>query len=405
MIVLGINQFIKNIRNSIMPIIQLIAMFFVGIIMFSAYEEQNSLFRGLNGVIDETGRYILSTNVSYGMHNKLKSVDRATYILQHSEKGEENEYYYVYTYDDKIIKYNPAIKKGKSVDEGKPKENVIRIVVTEENPLSKKLGETVEFMEEGEGNSVSNKDVKYMINGVIDSDENLFGINRNLDLTGNQNYLNCYTTERDEFGENSYVILANYEDYINAFKASDGYSCGVVAIFDYEDNITESDIKYNDQILSKEYDIKFKSDMIDCESIYSQSKKMNTVKNAPILVIFLVIFIYSMISLIVTGVLTVIKEKRNYAIYFICGNSWKKSFEISIIHRFVELFLGLIITIGIVFPVKDIVSRWGFNIELSLMVIISILTLFIIMLFITTLGPMLMLRRIEPVVLFRNNEV
>lgn len=384
MFVLGINQFIKNIRKSIIPIFQVMVLFITGALLISVYSEQSRVYKGLKGKIDSTS-WVIQAGFMPREIETLKGVDS---VLGLKTTESNNNTVSIISYDTREITYMPRLIRGKGFDKTKGTDGVIRAFVSDKSPWNNQIGEKIEV-----GGRI------FKIQGVFSSDELLFGLEGLLKLDGTENYLNCFSTEDEH---KKHIILAEYGDFEREI-GEEWYYTGKI-IVDCRDDISDEDLEFNKTEFEKS-GIQENVNMIGGKEVYDNSKEMINAKLGPLYVIFALALMYSLISLIVDGTLTVQYEKRNYAIYFITGNSWKNTVFVGLVHRGIEILISFLGFILLLLPVKRMVSSLGYEIILNKVVIVSLILIAFFILIITTLVPFLILKKIKPVTLFRNNEV
>ena len=76
MIILGLSEFIRNIKRNILIIVQMVAVYIIAIFTVSAFEEQYRLMDGVSGVFDDTGMIVLKSSISSGDYLNIDEMEK-----------------------------------------------------------------------------------------------------------------------------------------------------------------------------------------------------------------------------------------------------------------------------------------------------------------------------------------
>lgn len=230
MFVLGLNEFIRNIKRNLFVIVQMILIYMISIFVVSAFEEQYSLYGGMSGFLDDTGVMLYPQTIKQPPENDLKYEIPTRDDLMDNLKCIKNIEttsirYELYTYEDsgedgktdiniiasnpELVKYRPPISEGKWCDEEPHKEGVINVVVSNNVPFSLELGQIFEL-----------NGFKYYIAGFFDSSELVYGSTTNcIHSLQEMNYLDFYQSvdyinERNAMSGNlpMTLFIASYDD-------------------------------------------------------------------------------------------------------------------------------------------------------------------------------------------------
>lgn len=393
---LGFSEFIRNIKKNIFVIIQLCILYIVTIFMVSTILEQMRLYNGIKGFVDDTGIIIYSDKTfdeskealdiqNIDIKKELVKVERVEYPLMYGEIGREAIL--------KMVVYNPEYRmklvSGKDCYSTKPKEGYIRAMSCKSSGIKK--GQTYECY-----------GYKFYITGLYDADEMVYGYSR---IKGtDSDYKLFYDTYRNIYGKgnekNQLLFVVNYED---AVRENAGFFNGIIAI-DYEDDITDEQISKNQEILNDKYGLFYNSNYINSENVYNNTKKVMKLKLTPLVIAFVIVFVYSLFSLITSSAISFSYEQRNYGIYFLTGNTWKNTILLTIVHWGIAIGSSLFIAVclSLILGKTGILS--DFNLEFSLIQIGVIAGIIVIQLLMALIIPWRMLRKTEPVTIIKESE-
>lgn len=399
MFILGIKEFIRNIRRNILVIIQMVAVYVIALFTVSAFEEQYRLMDGVSNVFDDTGMIVLRHAISSDeflnadvLEEILIKVDSIEYSINYNL--EKNGYSMVLcSYNPRNITYRPELIEGQWCDDAPHEEGVINAVVSTNMPFGQEIGEKVEI----EGHT-------FKITGIVDTKEMIYGASSRFKYT-ESSYLDYYQPI-SEFENNGGLIMASYEDIqkYSPYNTKISSVWGYIATIDFADDITQKEIEYNMRQMAERYGYAEGSEMMLTDQMYDYSWRLIMTKIMPMLMLLFVIILVLIVSLIISGTINVLYERRNYGIYFICGNNWKNTFKFSLVNWFIMAVTSLIIASGVCVFVytKGIIK--GLILSFTGMHIWSILGLTIAMLVIAVFIPYIKLRRIQPVSILKEND-
>ena len=410
---LGTSEFIRNIKRNLLVILQMTIVYCLAIFAVSSYVEQLRLFDGIKGFFDETGVIIQHVSDNYGaveglarpteesLRKDLIKVDNIVtyyrYQMGLGDKKEENDFYIV-AYDLDLIEFRPKLLEGKWCDDYEHTDGVINIVISDSFLYDLDVGETFEHF-----------GITYRVTGIYDDSELTIAYDEQLPLKSNVgSYYNYYQSIR-EMNENeilsnlkvTYIVYGSYEDLVN--EEIEPLNNTMITI-DYEDDISEEEVETNRNVLMEKYGYRFNRDATDTEPIYDYSIRLLSIKIIPMLVIFIVIFLVSATCLINAGALNVLREKKNYGVYFICGNNWKNTLCLSLINWLCISATSILLAISICFIMKTHKAFENIALSFSLEHVIVIIAISIIMLMLALALPYSMLKKLQPVSILKDND-
>ena len=120
-------------------------------------------------------------------------------------------------------------------------------------------------------------------------------------------------------------------------------------------------------------------------------------------VIFLVALVFAVVSMMVSGSITVYAEQRNYGIYFLYGNSWKKTIMLSIIHWAVASVVALIISICICIIAKSVGIAEDYALTFTRFHVYAILGITVFLMLMAIILPYGILKKMQPINIIRDN--
>lgn len=390
MLTIGINQFLKNFRRNFMTIVQLVLVYIIAIFTVSACVEQLTLYRGVSDYIDETGMVLWRRKFDEDLDLKKELIKveyvEKRYSIQLEKEPVVGPFYEIVSYSNEVNHYRVPIKKGRWCESGSAENGVIRAVVSDDFIPKCEVGDIVEV----EG-------YRLKIMGIYDRNELVYG---EINHSGRPNYLEWYNNAVI-LSQNykRYQVIASYEDMHREGRPYSTYSI----VIDYEDDITEEDIEHNKEILENKYKYIMLADMVYAKDVYDTSIQLLEIKLVPMVVIFLVALLFAIVSMMVSGSITVYAEQRNYGIYFLYGNSWKKTIILSIIHWLLASIVALIISICACVIAKrlGIAADYALSFTKYHAYIMTAITVFLMLMAIIL--PYGILKKMQPINIIKNN--
>lgn len=410
MIKMGFNEFIRNIRKNILVIVQMVVVYIIAMFTVSAFVEQYSLMDGVSNVFDDTGMIMFNfqthtTEFVYDSEliEKLKKVEK----LEHSivwnfyDDGESSgvlKEVRVLGINTENITYVPKLLKGKWGEDVEKEEGIINTVVSDDIPFGVELGQIIEY-----------RGYKFRITGIISSDELIYGISSHYGYDS-ANYLNYYTTWSEEKNfEEEYLFIVPYETIKNEIVKKEGVKSdlgvlwGSFATMDYEDDITEEEKAYNLNILRKEYECELNRDVFYTKDVYDYSWVLINIKIMPMFILLAIIIMALIISMVISSSINLLYEKRNYGIYFICGNNWSNTFKFSFVSWVILIATSMVIALCSYTIMGSLELFSELSLTFGWMHVCMMLIITVVLLVITMIIPYVMLRKIQPVSILKEN--
>lgn len=403
MIALGFNEFVRNIKRNILIVVQMMAVYIIAIFTISAFEEQYRLMDGVDEIFDDTGMILSPTDMSGIVYIerdvleeilvKVEHIDFAirTNVIDDTHSARSIN---IVSSNPENISYRPELLEGVWCEDAVHEEGVINVVASNNMPFDIKVGEKIEF-----GGAV------YKVTGIVATNEMIYGIKSSLKYT-EASYLDYYAPidSLADSGSN-YWFIASYDDLmkhdVRPFETS--LSWGMFTTVDFEDDISENDIQYNIKQISDHFGYKQGGEMFLTGDMYTYSWNLIMAKIMPMLMLLIVIIIVLIVSLIISGAINILYEKKNYGIYFICGNNWKNTFKLSIVNWTIMAVTSLTLAGCACVYIYSAKIFDGLILTFTSMHAYVLGAITLVMLIITTIIPFIMLRKIQPVSILKEN--
>ena len=407
MISLGISEFIRNIKKNILIIILFIVVYVLSIFIVSAFMEQYRQYDGVSEYFDSTGLF-LTTAMFYDSDEQLVTDDEFKDKLVKVEGIERMYYANFFTsedvelpqgttmslvaWDTKTTTYVPKLLEGEWCEDAEAEEGIINIVVSANMPFEVTVGQKVEF-----------GGYTFKITGIVGMDEPIYGMSTGFS-PDSLSYLNYYGTAADR---TEYVMVAAYNDNLKSVLGNTLYEGGYITI-DFEDDITADEIDKNIEAIKDNFNVTGNVDeelyIYNNSDVHGFSMRLLEIKLMPMVVILIVVVMILIISMVVSGAVNILYEKKNYGIYFICGNNWGKTFMFSLVNWFTLAVSALIVSVSICMLVKTFPVFDGLVLTFGIEHICVIGAITVSLLVAALLIPYCMLRKITPVSILKEND-
>lgn len=403
MLQLGIDEFIRNVKKNIMVILQLTIIFILSVMIVSVYESQTLMSNAVMKYIDDTGAYI-DPNAEKWDENKVKNMPGVEeyiyanrtnmYVYSKGYDKEPDGNIYFAVYDEDKITYRPVLKSGKWYSDVDEKENRINVVISENTP-DYDVGDII--LAECFDDSGKSRNIELYVTGVVYERTMMFGHNTTFS-NANNSYLSLFANHADVGNKSnlsfSIIGVMSMED-INKYSIVTYPGKGIV---DYEDDISKEQINANDG------ELKDMAMVCNTTDMKKNSEKILYSKLGGITVVFAVLVIITIASIICSGAVTYLYEKRNYGIYFMTGNTWGRTICLSMINWIMVVLSSVILSvfIMIVGMAKGFFDKYSLIYSTKTLVV----QLIIVMITLATamVIPFIQMRRSQPVDIIRNND-
>ena len=403
MIRLGIDEFIRNIKRNIMIVVQLTAILILSILIVSVYDSQTRMSNAVMKYIDDTGVYYNATGKDASvmtdeeLMENLEKVENIVHTIQTDVSEYEGDKiitsFDIVAYDENIVEYIPELSAGKWHDKANKKEGFINAIVSE-NAHGYSVGDVIEVV--GYNTLGEEVNIKLNIVGTVSEKRMLFG-NGGSWKSSDNSYLDMFSSAFDNtggvVGVPNIMTVVSVED----IKKYDLYYIVPKGIIDFKDDIADEEMDSNKEFLKSVCDI------TDTASMAENSDKILFNKLSGIVIVFIVLCIITLTSIICSGAVTFLYERRNYGIYFITGNNWNNTIILTMTNWLCicissVCLSGVIIGIGMLNGITNeyaLSFTWATVLFYLIIIAITIATALII--------PISMLRKNQPVQILKNN--
>ena len=409
MIALGFNEFLRNLKRNILVVIQMVAVYIIVIFTVSAFEEQYRLMDGISNIFDDTGMILFRNGITSDeyitldvLEENLIKVENIDYGINFNildpdfEKVSDPEFtIHISSSNPKHISYKPELIMGEWCEEAKHEEGVINAVASNNMPFDVHIGEIIEY-----------GDYVFKITGIVETKEMIYGINNSFKYT-EASYLDYYAPIYSRNTMSPYCLfIVSYNDLMKY----DSYEYDVASLWsifttvDFEDDITDEEIKYNMEQMTERYGYSEGVEMFLTADMYNYSWELIMIKIMPMVMLLIVIIIVLIVSLIISGAINILYERKNYGIYFICGNDWKNTFKFSLVNWAITAFTSIVIAGCACVYIYSAQMFDGLILSFTTMHIYALVAITVAMLIITTIIPFIMLRKIQPVSILKEND-
>lgn len=400
MFTLGFNEFIRNIKKNILIIVQMVIVYVIAIFVISAFEEQYRLIDGVSEVFDDTGLLITSTPVDLvkfikeeelkEVLLKVENIGNSYYFNIHDDKYKQPAS--IVSYNPEVITYIPKLIEGQWCEDAQHEEGVINTVVANNLPFEVNIGEIIEYA-----------GYRFKVTGKLSTNEMVFNIKSSFNLKG-LSHLDFYQSMNEE-RLNSFMFLVSYEDMLKMEGIDTSYPTlwGTFTIIDFEDDITDEEIDHNMNLLAKEYNYLVGAEMWVIDEIYEYSWKLVEIKVMPMVMLLIVVIIVLIVSLVISSAINILYEKKNYGIYFICGNDWKNTFKFSAVSWFIVAVTSLILSGCVCMLIASMDAFKGLALTFTSLHATVLLGITVMLLIIAVFIPFFMIRKIQPVSILKDN--
>lgn len=401
MFTLGFNEFIRNIKKNILIIVQMTIVYVIAIFVISAFEEQYRLIDGVSEFFDDTGLLVSSAPMSLekmvtedGLYELLDKVENIGYGYYFNIVDDNNEEFArILSYNPQYITYIPNLIEGEWCEEAEHEEGVINTVVADNLPFEVEIGDIIEYA-----------GYRFKVTGILSKNEMLYGINSSYDANS-ISYLDFYQSIKEN-GTTSYLFVVSYEDLkkMENIDISHATLWSHFTIIDFEDDITEEEIEHNMDLLEEKYDYMVGAEMWNIDTIYDYSWKLVEIKVMPMVMLLIVVIIVLIVSLIISSAINILYEKRNYGIYFICGNNWKNTFKFSTVSWFIVAVTSLVLSGCVCMIIASVDAFSGLALTFGKLHVAALLGITVLLLTVAVLIPFFMIRKIQPVSILKDND-
>lgn len=346
---LGFRDFKRTLAINLLVILLLVAVFFTAISIVSAVEVKFKKYFTLSQFMGQQGIYIESyylateqNGVNYLLRDEAElrehfpNINSVLAVEQVWDVSviEQDMPITLWCYSETVIDtFSPSMKSGRWFQDADMNSDILKAVVTynegELNP-----GDIVTLT-----STLSSATEQVEIIGVMQNNESLFYT----DLLGEsyEDYRDCYYTYNYEAEDEKILMIIADPQILNGesqgkfstlnYRLSPTYGfqkeMSGGTLITYGDDVSQASIDQDVETLkgaSYIYRVYNLSDMYENSWAYILEELHNYFP------VFICIFIFVIIAAVSANAITVKKQLRNYAVYYICGLPWKNCAKISL---------------------------------------------------------------------------
>ncbi len=311
---------------------------------FKDYIEKDGYFCNLTSATSVLGKYVQKPSDISDSLNGVNECDvQASYKVNISEKDADNMYsLFAYSYDEGL--YNnwiPNMQEGKWLSDIDQKESEEIPVVVYDINHSIEVGDVLEkqsidYILDDHGNEGNiTKVFKLKVVGILDDDAEIVHYNK-------VEYDDC----RDAFSSVKKITKNEGYETIYLFRSEDTRSAGIfsmssgIAFINISDSITK-EMQDENQIII----LGITDNFMELPTFKQNSSDYITEEVNKLLPIFICIFLLTIIITISVNAITTYKEISNFALYYICGITWRGTMLISLIHAVIQTIVSVFLAV------------------------------------------------------------
>lgn len=304
----------------------------------------------------------------------------STYTLYASVKGRTSSRFIVY--DPEIIRrYQPELKDG----------------VWLPDEITTQTTDTLHAVVAGTGMQVG--DILYAVTleddivpieviGVLDPKTTIIG-HPNGVYDAQEDYRIIYT-DMSSVKIDGITILLNHDEVTKTQKTYPTLGCGIddIVLIKYDKNISKKDADYNWQFIMDYFYIVSRSSMSEINDLSLQGIKVKLCFLVPLL---FACFVLMIVSAVCSNAITIRNNLYDYAVYNLCGMSWKHCIRINLYYIIINIVLAGIF-VSILAP--GIINRYmNTTVALTIVQILPCFAVCVLYVMLAMIQPYLLLKQ------------
>ncbi|MDR0918480.1 MAG: hypothetical protein LBM93_04430 [Oscillospiraceae bacterium] len=373
---LGLKEFERSIYTNFLVILLLSTVFAVTISLVSGIVSRYYFYKPYKDILNKDGQYfsVGMALIPYDYEAKgetyqeafeglFQGTDDIIYNMTGSfQTIDNNQLQNVLFYDEKNLEYKPKLQSGVWLDKAKMSNNIIPVVITENTKY--KVGDIFSMKYEcnysayvkGKEQTFDVKEQQFKVVGVladgayVPNNTEEFDSKNTPEIKGAKN---LYVNYNPEFFKDIYMFSS--ERFFNQSEYSKSKSVNIIGgniFITYKTNITETE-KESNRLSFLDLGI---------SSVYENSKiRSSTIKDINsqiynLLPIMIMSFLLTLVASVCATSITVKKQLRNFAVYYICGLKWRQCALIGLFNSFITVFASIIFSSVVVI----LINNFGF---------------------------------------------
>ena len=394
---LGLKNLKYNLLMNTLAIIQMSVAFVILISMISTIISRFKYYEPIKEFLNSKGYYY---NIQSGINPETNMTLRTTDELYDLVEGADNivAQYNVWlkyngngndrfiSYDDKFISiYTPKLESGHWFDLDSQVSNIVPVVVSQ-NEYGLKVGDVIDLY-------CFDSVIKAEIIGVLAENTKIIDTShRTADKVDYRDFYLDYNLQREQCT----VFLMCQRDLEDKQIVMQLNGNIVVT---YSDNTLDEVIAASDRSIKR---------MHAARSVPTEEMKNNSLKYIfsqiyDLMPIFTCILILTLVGTVSTSALSAKHQRRNYAIYYICGLKWRQCSLVNLFSSLICITISFVISLvlTLVATKTDIMS--GTVIELGIWQLLGCLAIALIYVLLSVMLPISIVGRNTPNQVLRAN--
>ncbi len=387
---LAVKQLFKNKLSNIIIIFQLFVILILTLTMVSTILSRGKYFFPFKDMLDKPGVICSFTgNAESEVNKNLQEVDSSIFTYM-TFFDYDNIQFQVYSYKEAYLdKVKPTISDGIWLTESQD-DKYIHAVITE-NEYGIKTGDFISY-----------EDKKIKVIGVAADNTYLYGYTSGENGDINQDFRDLFRVynhnyEIAEMNGSVPKVLMSYEDAKKLGLETVVYGHCIIS---FNEDISDKMIKQNKQAILGMHG----SIYADNSTALKNSEKLVYNQVYLLLPIIICVFLITAISVISVNAITVRRQLKNYAIYNICGLSWKKCCLINLLSSIIMCLIAIIMMVISVVLTKYISFFSQTVIDFGIIQVLSCVFLIVVYLILAMIMPIIVMKNNTSKEILTSNE-
>lgn len=387
---LAVKQLFKNKLSNIIIIFQLFVILILTLTMVSTILSRGKYFFPFKDMLDKPGFICSFTgNAESEVNKNLQEVDSSIFTYM-TFFDYDNIQFQVYSYKEAYLdKVKPTISDGNWLTESQD-DKYIHAVITE-NEYGIKTGDFISY-----------EDKKIKVIGVAADNTYLYGYTSGENGDINQDFRDLFRVynhnyEIAEMNGSVPKVLMSYEDAKKLGLETVVYGHCIIS---FNEDISDKMIKQNKQAIVEMHG----SIYADNSTALKNSEKLVYNQVYLLLPIIICVFLITAISVISVNAITVRRQLKNYAIYNICGLSWKKCCLINLLSSIIMCLIAIIMMVISVVLTKYISFFSQTVIDFGIIQVLSCVFLIVVYLILAMIMPIIVMKNNTSKEILTSNE-
>jgi hypothetical protein len=411
---LGLKEFERSIYTNFLVILLLSTVFAVTISLVSGVVSRYSYYKPYKDIFNKDGVFCIVPYVvipydyagkgetyEQAFNGFFKGTDEIIYNMRADFKIEKASQQ-VLIYDKKSLEYEPQLSEGIWLNKAEMTDDIVPIIVSQNKNY--KLGDVFtmsydyNFSPYVEGQEVTydTAEQKFKVVGILAEnsiipDNSAFGETRiNFKENGAKS---LYSTYNSKFYDDIYMFSTKEFMEKSSFTANNAIKLvGGNVYLVYSKNITDEEKQSNIENLIEMGGIAYYKN----SEIRSAAKEVINSQVYDLLPIVAMAFLMTLIANISATAISVKKQFRNFAVYYICGLKWRQCAFISLVNSLITVVMSVAFSSLIVVLINHFGLLKSTVIDLGFWQIIACLALGILNSLLAFIMPIILIKNTPP---------